>query len=113
MRYFNKRTGCAEGHNHASAKEAKRCNDLVLLQRAGQIVGLKFEPRFHFHVNGREVKMRNGQCASYRPDFTYVEGGKQVAEEVKAKNGYVQEASALRMALFKACYPDIELRIIA
>jgi len=113
MAYFNRKTACSNGHSHPSAKEARRCNDLHVMQRAGLIAGLRYEPRFHFHVNGREVKMRNGQVASYRPDFTYIASGKQIAEEVKAKNGYVKEASALRMALFRACYPDIELKVVA
>lgn len=115
MAYFARKSPCNHGHTHASMKEARRCNDLHLLQAAGEIAGLKYEPRFHFHINGREVKMRNGQTARYSPDFTYVDVAKavQVAEEVKAKNGHVQEAAALRMALFRALWPEIELRIVA
>lgn len=114
-RYFAKKTECAHGHKHASAKEAKRCHELHLLQDAGKIIGLKVEPRFYFQVNGRDVKMRNGQVARYSPDFTYVclEKGVQVAEEVKASNRFIQEAAALRMALFRATWPSIELRVIA
>ncbi len=111
-KFGNRKTACNAGHNHASAKEARRCNDLHLLQRAGQIVGLKCEPRFYFHANGRDVKMRNGAVASYRPDFTYIENGKQIAEDVKGGKATITEASALRMALFRACYPDIELRLV-
>lgn len=113
QRYFNKKTDCNNGHSHSSRKEAARCNDLHLLQRAGKIIGLKVEPRFYFSVAGRDVKMRNGQVARYTADFTYVENGKQIVEEVKASNGFVKEAAALRMALFRASWPDIELRVIA
>lgn len=113
MNKFNARkTACNHGHNHASGKEARRCNDLHLLQRAGQIVGLKVEPRFHFHVNGREVKMRNGQVARYTPDFTYIENNRQIAEDCKGGKATITEASALRMALFRATWPEIELRLV-
>lgn len=111
-KYHARKTPCNTGHNHASAKEARRCNDLHLLERAGQIVGLKVEPKFHFHVNGREVKMRNGAVASYRPDFTYIENNRQIAEDIKGGKATITEASALRMALFRACFPDIELRLV-
>lgn len=110
---FNARmTHCLHGHKHASRKEANRCVELHLLQSAGQICGLKVEPRFHFHVNGREVKMRNGQVARYTPDFTYVENGKQVAEDIKGGSATITEAAALRIALFRTIWPEIELRLV-
>jgi hypothetical protein len=107
-----KKTICAAGHKHPSRKEAHRCDDLHLLQRAGAIIALKVEPRFYFHANGREVKMRNGQVASYRPDFSYIEGNRLICEDVKGGKATITEASALRMALFRACYPDIDLRLV-
>lgn len=111
-RYFARKTVCKNGHTHASAAEAMRCNDLHLLQAEGKIVGLRHEPRFTFSVNGREVKMRNGQVMRFTGDFTYVESGKQVVEEVKAKNGWMARDVPVKLALMGAFYPDIELRII-
>lgn len=111
-RFFARKTPCKHGHSHASAAEAKRCNDLHLRMAAGEIVSLRTEPRFTFIVNGREVKMRNGQVARVTFDFTYIENGKQVVEEVKAKNGWMARDVPLRIAFFQAIWPDIELRII-
>ena len=111
-KYGARKTPCNHGHTHASAKEARRCNDLHLLLRSGTIVGLRIEPKFTFHVDGRAVKYPNGRVASYRPDFTYIENGQQVVEEVKGGRATITEASGLRMALFRATWPDIDLRVV-
>lgn len=111
-RFFARKTACNNGHTHASAVEAQRCNDLHLLQAAGQIVGLRHEPRFTFAVNGREVKMRNGQVMRYTGDFTYVENNRQVVEEVKAKNGWMTRDVPVKLALMAAFYPDIDVRVV-
>lgn len=107
-----RRSQCNNGHTHSSAKEARRCNDLHLLERAGEIVGLKVEPKFYFPINGGYLLTATGRMASYRPDFTYIENHKQIAEDVKGNKATITEASALRMALFRACHPDIELRLV-
>lgn len=106
-----KKTDCQNGHKHASAKEAGRCNDLHLLQRGGVIAGLQIEPVFTFQINGNPLKFPNGKTAQYRPDFTYVEKGVKVAEDIKSKPT-MTEAFALRAALFRALWPSVELRII-
>lgn len=109
---FNaKKTPCAHGHMHASAKEARRCNDLHMLERAGEISGLQVEPRFQFVIEGKPVKMRNGQTARYTPDFTYVEKGVKVAEDVKSK-ATDTEAFAVRWAFAKALWPSISWRLV-
>lgn len=110
-KYHARKTPCNQGHMHASGKEARRCNDLHLLQRAGEICGLQIEPRFTFAVNGRQVKMRNGQPARYTPDFTYVERGVKVAEDVKSRATQT-EAFAVRWAFAKALWPDIDWRLV-
>lgn len=53
--------------------------------------------------------MNNGHKAKYRPDFTYQEGNRTIAEDVK---GVIVRDFPLRAALFKHCYPDIELRVV-
>jgi hypothetical protein len=111
-RYFATKTPCNHGHTHASKREAARCAELHLLFRAGQIDALVVEPTYELHHNGHAITMGNGQKARYRPDFTYLERGKVVAEDVKAKNGFVDRDFPLRAALFRACYPEIELRVV-
>lgn len=111
-KYFARKTPCNFGHTHASATEARRCGELHLLQREGEISGLKVEPRFHFTINGRDVKMRNGHTLRYTGDFAYVEAEQQVVEEVKAKNGFMSRDVPIKLALMAVCFPDVELRIV-
>lgn len=108
MKYRAKPTTCIHGHRHASKREAARCVELHIMQQAGQIMLLKVEPKFTFHIDGKPLKMGNGHIAQYRPDFTYIENRKQIAEDVK---GMIVRDFPLRAALFRACFPDIELRV--
>lgn len=109
QKYGAKPTTCNYGHKHASKREAKRCDDLHILQATGQIIGLEVEPKFTFKIDGKPLKMRNGHDAQYRPDFSYIEKGRKICEDVK---GFVVRDFPLREALFRACWPDIELRVI-
>jgi hypothetical protein len=108
-KYRAKPTTCIHGHKHASKREAVRCVELHLLQSAGAIVGLQVEPKFIFQIEGKPLKMRNGRKAQYRPDFTYVERGIKVAEDVK---GFTVRDFPLREALFRALWPEIDLRVL-
>lgn len=108
-KYNARRTACQHGHSHASAREARRCHELHLLFRAGQIDALVVEPTYELHVGGQAIVMGNGHRAKYRPDFTYLENGKVVAEDVK---GFIVRDFPLRAAIFRHCYPEIELRVL-
>lgn len=55
-----------------SAKEAKRYGELKLLQRAGKISELKLQPKFKLVIE-----------ETYIADFSYVENGAKVIEDVK------------------------------
>lgn len=100
---------CAQGHKHASRREATRCAELHLLQRAGQIADLTVEPTYVLAPGGNPIMMGNGQKARYRPDFVYRENGALVAEDIK---GMIVRDFPLRAALFRLCFPEIELRVV-
>ena len=108
-KYGAKPTPCQHGHIHASKREAKRCDELHVLQSAGAISDLAIEPTYYLAAMGAPIIMGNGHKAKYRPDFVYAEGNKLVAEDVK---GIVVRDFPLRAALFRVCYPHIELRVI-
>lgn len=108
-KYGNKPTTCNAGHPHASMREARRCNDLHLLERGGQIAGLQQQPKFRFVVNGREVKLENGHVAGITADFSYVENGRKVVEDSK---GMRVRDFPLRWALAKALHPEIDWRVV-
>lgn len=111
-RYFARKTICQQGHTHASKREAGRCDELHVLQAAGEIVGLRVEPRFHFIVEGDYLKARNGHRIRYTADFTYIQNQKQIVEDVKAKNIHMERDVPVKFALMARCYPDIEVRIV-
>lgn len=100
---------CAKGHLHDSKREARRCDELHLLERANEIMFLACQPRFEFVISGKPVKMRNGQTARFTPDFSYTEvrTQKQIVEDSK---GFVVRDYPLRAALFRHLFPMIELR---
>lgn len=108
-KYGARKTPCRHGHTHASAREAKRCNELHLLLRAGEIEDLEQQPRFTFTVNGIELKHDNGRRAIYTADFAFMDrqSGRKVVEDSK---GYSARDWPLRKALFRACFPEIVLR---
>lgn len=66
MRWTAKRTKCSREFLHASKAEARRCEELHLLQAAGKIDQLEAHPpkRIPLEVRGQLV-------AYYWPDFTY------------------------------------------
>lgn len=108
-KYGAVKTECAFGHKHASKREAKRCYDLTMLERAGEIAGLQQQPVFKFQVNGKPIKMDNGREAKLTADFSYVEKGRKVVEDSK---GFVVRDFPLRWALAKAMWPEIDWRVV-
>lgn len=106
-KYRAKRSYCLADHLHDSGREAKRCNELHLLQRAGQITDLTIQPHYHFDIEGRPLKGKNGHRLGFTADFEYREGGRTIAEDSK---GFVVRDYPLRSALFRALFPHIELR---
>ena len=108
-KYRAKATPCGRGHNHASRRESARCDELHILLRAGAISDLTIEPKFYLAPGGVPIIMGNGHRAQYRPDFLYRERGRQVAEDIK---GMIVRDFPLRAALFRLCFPEIELRVL-
>lgn len=91
-----------DGHTFDSRAEANRYAQLKLLERARDIKALGVHPTYFLMINGTTI-------GSYKPDFAYFEGGRKIAEDVK---GMITPEASLRMRVFMACYPDIELRIV-
>jgi hypothetical protein len=90
-----------DGIDFASQAEANRYAELKLLERAREIRALSCHPRYPLTINGITIGV-------YTADFCFYEGGRKICEDVKGKT--TPEAS-LRLRVFRALYPDIELRI--
>lgn len=98
---------CGAGHTHDSKREAIRCNELHILQAAGEITDLTIHPQYWFVINGRQLKHPNGRRVGYKSDFEYIENGMLVTEDVK---GVIVRDWPLRRAVFKALFPNHDLR---
>lgn len=109
-KYHAKKTPCHHGHTHASRKEAGRCNELHLLERAGAITHLEIEPQYWFAIEGVQMVHDNGRRVGFRPDFRYRDAvtGRLTVEDCK---GMIARDFPLRKAIFRALYPDIELLV--
>lgn len=81
-KYIN-RKATVDGIVFDSIKEARRYNELKLLQKAGQIEELELQQEFELipsqRVGGRVVE----RAVKYRADFTYKQDGKLVVEDTK------------------------------
>ena len=74
-----------DGLTFDSKKEARRYNELKLLERVGYISGLELQKSF---VLAESVKFENEPRAKpavrYVADFVYIENGKMIVEDVKS-----------------------------
>ena len=78
----------------ASKAEARRYQELKILQQSGFISGLTLQPTYALRVNGLVV-------CTYKADFAYVEAKKSIVEDVK---GYKTPVYRLKKKLFEAIY---------
>ena len=79
-----------------SKKEAERYKQLKLLLKAQVIENLKLQVTFELYAG-----------IKYKADFTYIENGKPVVEDVK---GYRTDVYRMKAKMFKHKYPELELR---
>lgn len=80
----------------ASAREARRLRQLLVMQRAGAITDLRCQPRYECMINGQHI-------CTYIADFAYVSAGPReygpVVEDAKGTRAHQDPASALRRRL--------------
>lgn len=91
-----------DGIRFASKGEARRYQDLCLMQRAGAISRLTLQPRFPLVVEGVKV-------GTYVGDFRYEQDGKVVIEDFK---GVRTPVYRLKAKLMRALYA-IEIHEVA
>jgi hypothetical protein len=108
-KYGARKTPCNQGHTHDSKREAKRCDELHLLQRAGEIFNLRTQHQFYFVISGEPVKHPNGRRAGFKVDFFYTVTN-TLADIAEDSKGFTVRDYPLRAAIFRALFPQIELR---
>lgn len=100
-KYGNRKT-TVEGITFDSAKEANRYRELKMLEISGLISDLQIQQRFEIvpKVGG------NKRARFYVADFTYLEGGKKIIEDVKSPITRSNAVYTLKKALVLWQYPD-------
>lgn len=106
-KYGNMKTE-VDGIVFDSKAEAKRYALLKMLQRAGQISDLRLQVPFEL-VRGVRIGGRSRPAIKYIADFVYLQGGKQVVEDVK---GMLTPVYRLKRHLMMAVY-GIEIMEVA
>lgn len=107
---YNAKRVTQDGIHFDSKAERTRWNELLILERNGDIQYLRAHPRYTvwtgYNPDGKREKI------DYIPDFEYQEAGRLVTEDVKG--GKVTQTAVFRMKakMFRCAYPDIELRIV-
>jgi hypothetical protein len=96
-KYGNIRSRCAQGKAHASKLEARRCDELHLLQKAGEIYALMAHPQRSWRLTANNVEV-----AKYVSDFDYMTSdGYSVVEDCK---GVATPVYRLKKKLMLALY---------
>ena len=98
-KYRNRPTVCNQMHKHASAKEARRCDELNILEKQGIIKDLEQQPKLllqeKFKFQGKAIRKIN-----YIADFGYYDNEKKkfVIDDTK---GYRTDIYKLKIKLLK------------
>jgi hypothetical protein len=94
-KYRNVRT-TVDGVEFASKKEAQHFATLKLLEKVGEIRGLKLQPKYEIKVCGRHI-------CHYFADFSYLDrSGNLVVEDVKSPITRKQPVYRIKAKLFEA-----------
>ena len=86
MRWGNKygsRKTTVDGVTFDSKKEAKRYQELRILEKAGEISDLRRQVKFELIPSQRIDGKVAERAVEYRADFVYTQDGKQVVEDTK------------------------------
>lgn len=81
-KYGNRKT-VVDGIVFDSAREARRWQELTLLERCGEITGLQRQVPFELIPTQREGKKVVERAVVYIADFVYTENGRRIVEDAK------------------------------
>lgn len=97
-----------------SKKEAKRYEELKLLQKAKQITHLRTQPKFTLIQGFRDNEGQIQRGSAYVADFEYfdIKSRRWIVEDVKSVATAKLPLFRLKLKLFKSLYPDRYFRIV-
>ena len=96
-----------DGIRFSSKREAKRYQELKLLERAGHISNLQLQPSWTFSVAGNDLLIRsagypNGRKAKYVADFAFTD--RESVYHVQDSKGFRTDVFKWKKALMEACH---------
>ncbi len=100
-KYHSRKCNCRCGHIHDSKKEAQRCNELQLLQRAGEISELEIQQKITLLPCRKYENMPNEREIVYIADFVYKQGKTTIIEDTK---GFKTKDYIIKRKLLKDKY---------
>ncbi len=101
---FNNRKTVIDGFTFDSAKEARRYQELTLLEKAGEVEAFVCQPVYELTVNGSRV----GRMTL---DFEVIwANGEITCEDVKGGRATKTEAYSLRKRVFEACHAPLTVK---
>lgn len=107
-KYNNRKTFCFSRHKHDSGAEANYCNRLLAQKQKGEIYDFKTQWPVSLDVNGQHITIHVVDFCVFTSESNYILKQWE-AHEVK---GYRKPEWELKMALFKALFPETPYRVI-
>lgn len=101
---YGARKATVDGETFDSLKEAKRYQELRLLEKAGAILNLKRQVPYEL-LPAQHIGNTKERAVHYVADFVYIQNGETVVEDVKGcKHGTAYALFAIKRKLMLSVY---------
>ena len=94
---------CKKNHYHDSRGEARYCDELNLLEKAGELQEYKTQVNYDLYINDKKI-------CRHIVDFEVI--NKEGKKEIHEFKGFSTALWQLKRKIFEAVYPDIEYKVI-
>lgn len=111
MSKYGNRKVTLDGYTFDSKAEARRYNELKVLEQAGIIRDLQVHPVFVLQEGFKDRHGKRQRAITYEGDFQYIEVSTDVTvvEDVK---GVKTDVFQIKSKLFMRRYPELDLRLV-
>lgn len=109
MNKYHAKKVVIDGTKYDSQKEARRGEELKMLERAGLISGLQFQVPFELQPSFK-VGIKTERAIIYVADAVYLERGKKIVEDTKSAMTRKLPVYGIKRKMLMYRYPDIDFR---
>jgi ribosomal protein S8 len=113
MSKYNNRKTQVDGIWFDSKVEAERYRDLRILEAAGEISKLEVHPKFTLVPGFTPINGKREKAITYKADFSYIENGKVIVEDVKSVATRTARDYVMRRKLLQWTHKHILFREVA